>query len=144
MPKNIIDIEESERKEILYKANIERAFVATIMQALDYYIDNMIKFCKDNDIRIDSFEKSQLKLIKSAIRNITTDYKSLEQDKSESFKNYSKIIAVTIQELFSRTDGDLMSMYKFYNYIKLFPIKHASIDITAEIEKDAFSVLFNK
>lgn len=133
-----------DREAILYKANIERAFVATIMQALSYYVDNMLQFCKDNDLRIDSFEKSQLKLIKKAINNITTDYKSLEQSKSDAFKVYSKIIAVTVQELFSRTDGDLMAMYKFFNYIKIFPVKHKCIDVTSEAEIDAFSVLLNK
>lgn len=133
-----------EREAILYKANIERAFVATIMQALSYYVDNMLQFCKDNDLRVDSFEKSQLKLIKKAINNITTDYKSLEQSKSDAFKVYSKIIAVTVQELFSRTDGDLMAMYKFFNYIKIFPVKHKCIDVTSEAEIDAFSVLLNK
>ena len=133
-----------EREAILYKANIERAFVATIMQALSYYVDNMLQFCKDNDLRVDSFEKSQLKLIKKAINNITTDYKSLEQSKSDAFKVYSKIIAVTVQELFSRTDGDLMAMYKFFNYIKIFPVKHKCIDVTSETEIDAFSVLLNK
>ena len=133
-----------DREAILYKANIERAFVATIMQALSYYVDNMLQFCKDNDLRIDSFEKSQLKLIKKAINNITIDYKSLEQSKSDSFKVYSKIIAVTVQELFSRTDGDLMAMYKFFNYIKIFPVKHKCIDVTSEAEIDAFSVLLNK
>ena len=46
-----------DREAILYKANIERAFVATIMQALSYYVDNMLQFCKDNDLRVDSFEK---------------------------------------------------------------------------------------
>lgn len=133
-----------DREAILYKANIERAFVATIMQALSYYVDNMLKFCKDNDLRVDNFEKSQLKLIKKAINNITTDYKSLEQSKSDAFKVYSKIIAVTVQELFSRTDGDLMAMYKFFNYIKIFPVKHKCIDVTSEAEIDAFSVLLNK
>lgn len=133
-----------EREAILYKANIERAFVATIMQALSYYVDNMLQFCKDNDLRVDSFEKSQLKLIKKAINNITTDYKSLEQSKSDAFKVYSKIIAVTVQELFSRTDGDLMAMYKFFNYIKIFPVKHKCIDVTSEAEINAFSVLLNK
>lgn len=133
-----------DREAILYKANIERAFVATIMQALSYYVDNMLQFCKDNDLRVDSFEKSQLKLIKKAINNITTDYKSLEQSKSDAFKVYSKIIAVTVQELFSRTDGDLMAMYKFFNYIKIFPVKHKCIDVTSEAEIDAFSVLLNK
>lgn len=133
-----------EREAILYKANIERAFVATIMQALSYYVDNMLQFCKDNDLRVDSFEKSQLKLIKKTINNITTDYKSLEQSKSDAFKVYSKIIAVTVQELFSRTDGDLMAMYKFFNYIKIFPVKHKCIDVTADAETDAFSVLLNK
>ena len=59
-------------------------------------------------------------------------------------KIYSKILAVTLQELFSRTDGDLMGMYKFYNYIKIFPVKHNCIDVTAEAEKDAFDVVFNK
>lgn len=133
-----------DREAILYKANIERAFVATIMQALSYYVDNMLQFCKDNDLRVDNFEKSQLKLIKKAINNITTDYKSLEQSKSNAFKVYSKIIAVTVQELFSRTDGDLMAMYKFFNYIKIFPVKHKCIDVTSEAEIDAFSVLLNK
>ena len=133
-----------DREAILYKANIERAFVATIMQALSYYVDNMLQFCKDNDLRVDNFEKSQLKLIKKAINNITIDYKSLEQSKSDSFKVYSKIIAVTVQELFSRTDGDLMAMYKFFNYIKIFPVKHKCIDVTSEAEIDAFSVLLNK
>ena len=133
-----------DREAILYKANIERAFVATIMQALSYYVDNMLQFCKDNDLRVDSFEKSQLKLIKKAINNITIDYKSLEQSKSDAFKVYSKIIAVTVQELFSRTDGDLMAMYKFFNYIKIFPVKHKCIDVTSEAEIDAFSVLLNK
>ena len=133
-----------DREAILYKANIERAFVATIMQALSYYVDNMLQFCKDNDLRVDNFEKSQLKLIKKAINNITIDYKSLEESKSDAFKVYSKIIAVTVQELFSRTDGDLMAMYKFFNYIKIFPVKHKCIDVTSEAEIDAFNVLLNK
>ena len=133
-----------EKELILYKAKIERVFVATVMQSLNYYIDNMIKYCNEKDTMIDNFERSQLKLIQKAIKNITIDYRSLEKKKSDSFKIYSKILAVTLQELFSRTDGDLMGMYKFYNYIKIFPIKHKCIDVTTEAEKDAFDVVFNK
>ena len=60
-----------EKELILYKAKIERVFVATVMQSLNYYIDNMIEYCNENNIMIDNFERSQLKLIQKAIKNIT-------------------------------------------------------------------------
>lgn len=134
----------AKEEEIIHRAKIERVFVNTVMQALTYYIDNMIEYCDKNNIRIDSFEKSQINVLRKAIKNITIDYRSLEKSKSNSFKQYAKILAVTMQELFSRTDGDLMAMYKFYNYIKIFPVKHKDIDVSAELEQDAFGPLFNK
>ena len=66
---------------ILHKAKIERVFVATVMQSLNYYIDNMIEYCNENNIIIDNFERSQLKLIQKAIKNITIDYRSIEKKK---------------------------------------------------------------
>lgn len=131
------------KEEIMHKATIERAFVATIMQALSYYIDNMLDYCNKQGIKVDSFEKSQLNIMKKAIANITIDYRQLNKGRGQAFKDYSKILAVTVQELFSRTDGDYMRMYKFYNYIKAFPTQQHEIEVPVEIEKDAFSVLFN-
>lgn len=130
-------------EEIVHKANIERAFVATVMQALGYYIDNMLAYCKENNLRVDSFEKNQLNIMKKAINNITIEYKQLNKGRGQAFKDYSKILAVTVQELFSRVDGDYMRMYKFYNYIKAFPNQRHEIEVPAEIEQEAFSVLFN-
>ena len=131
-------------KEIIHKANIDRAFVVTVMQALGYYIDNMLAYCKENNLKVDSFEKSQLNIMKKAINNITIDYRQLNKGRGQAFKDYSKILAVTVQELFSRTDGDYMTMFKFYNYIKAFPTKQHEIEVPIEIEQNAFSVLFNK
>ena len=129
-------------EEIVHKANIERAFVATVMQALEYYIDNMLDYCTKNNIRVDSFEKSQLNIMKKAINNITIGYKQLNKGRGQVFKDYSKIIAITIQELFSRVDGDWMKMFKFYNYIKAFPVQNRIIEVSYEQEQDAFKVLF--
>lgn len=132
-----------EKELIMQKANIERAFVATVMEALVYYIDNMIDYCNKNSIRIDSFEKSQLYIMKKAAKNITIEYKTLPMPKSKAFKDFSKCIAVTLQELFSKTDGDSLKMYQFYNYIKAFPTKRREIEVHAEIERDAFDFVFN-
>lgn len=132
------------KEEIIHKANAERAFVAAVMQALDSYIANMINNCKKVGLDIKPFERSQLNIMQKAIRNITIDYRQLNNGRGQVFKDYAKILAVTIQELFSRTDGDFMRMYKFYNYIKAFPTQQRDIEVSAEIEQDAFSVLFNK
>lgn len=131
-------------EEIIHKANVERAFVATVMQALDNYITNMINNCKKVGVGIEPFERSQLNIMQKAIRNITIDYRQLNNGRGQVFKDYAKILAVTVQELFSRTDGDFMRMYKFYNYIKAFPTQQHDIEVSAEIEQDAFNVLFNK
>lgn len=45
------------KEEIIHKANIERTFIATVMQALGYYIDNMLAYCKENNLKVYSFEK---------------------------------------------------------------------------------------
>lgn len=132
------------KEEIIHKANVERAFVATVMQALDSYIANIINNCKKVGLGIEPFERSQLNIMQKAIRNITIDYRQLNNGRGQAFKDYAKILAVTVQELFSRTDGDFMRMYKFYNYIKAFPTQQHEIEVPAEIEQDAFSVLFNK
>lgn len=132
-----------DKEEILKKANVQRAFVATIMQALNYYIDDMVNYCKDNKIAITPYEKNQINIMRKAIKSITIDYRTLSKNKGKAFINYSKIVAVTIQELFSRTDNDYMTMYKFYNYIKAFPNQNHYIDVPYELEKDAFSVIFN-
>lgn len=132
------------KEEIIHKANIERAFVATVMQALDSYITNMVDNCKKVGLGIEPFERSQLNIMQKAIRNITIDYRQMNKGRGQAFKDYAKILAVTVQELFSRTDGDFMRMYKFYNYIKAFPNQRHEIEVPAEIEQDAFSVLFNK
>lgn len=134
---------EEKYKHIVQSANVERAFVATVMHALDYYIDNMKANCKRNNLKIESFEANQLMIIQKAIRNITIDYRTLDKSKSKAFKDYAKIMAVTIQELFSRTDGDYMTMYKFYNYIKAFKNQNHFIEVPAEVEQDAFKVIWN-
>lgn len=134
---------EEEHKHIVQSANVERAFVATVMHALDYYIDNMKANCKKNNLKIESFEANQLMIMQKAIRNITIDYRTLATSKSKAFKDYAKIMAVTIQELFSRTDGDYMTMYKFYNYIKAFKNQNHFIEVPAEVEQDAFKVIWN-
>lgn len=134
---------EEEYKNIVQSANVERAFVATVMHALDYYIDNMKANCKRNNLKIEPFEANQLMIIQKAIRNITIDYRTLDKSKSKAFKDYAKIMAVTIQELFSRTDGDYMTMYKFYNYIKAFKNQNHFIEVPAEVEQDAFKVIWN-
>ena len=132
-----------EYKNIVQAANVERAFVATVMQALDYYIDNMKANCKRNNLKIEPFEANQLTVMQKAIRNITIDYRTLDKSKSKAFKDYAKIMTVTIQELFSRTDGDYMTMYKFYNYIKAFKNQNHFIEVPAEVEQDAFKVIWN-
>lgn len=134
---------EEEYKHIVQSANVERAFVATVMHALDYYIDNMKANCKKNGLKIEPFEANQLTVMQKAIRNITIDYRTLVTSKSKAFKDYAKIMAVTIQELFSRTDGDYMTMYKFYNYIKAFKNQNHFIEVPAEVEQDAFKVIWN-
>lgn len=134
---------EEEYKHIVQSANVERAFVATVMHALDYYINNMKANCKKNGLKIEPFEANQLTVMQKAIRNITIDYRTLATSKSKVFKDYAKIMAVTIQELFSRTDGDYMTMYKFYNYIKAFKNQNHFIEVPAEVEQDAFKVIWN-
>lgn len=134
---------EDKDKNPLYIANIQRAFVATVMQALSYHIQDMLEYCKKNNIRVDNFEYNQLKIMDKALRNITSDYKVLRKDKANAFKQYSKIMAVVIKQLFSKTDSNYMTMFKFYNYVKTFPTALKEIEPTASEEQDAFSVIFN-
>ena len=76
-------------EEIVNKANVERAFVVTVMQALEYYIDNMLAYCKENNLRVDSFERSQLNIMKKAINYITIEYRQLNNGRGQAFKDYS-------------------------------------------------------
>ena len=131
-----------EQKQLIHTANIQRVFVCTVMQALHIYITNMVDYCKANNITISSFEKTQLNIIDRAIRNITIDYRQLNNGRGEAFKRYANILAVTVQELFSRTDGDYMTMFKFYNYVKTFPTTRKEIEVPANKEAEAFAVIF--
>lgn len=134
---------EEEYKKLVRAANVERTFVAIVMQTLDYYIDNMKANCKKNGFKIEPFEANQLMIMQKVIRHITIDYRTLATPKAKAFKDYAKIMAVTIQELFSRTDGDYMTMYKFYNYIKAFKTQNHFIEVPAEVEQDAFRVVLD-
>lgn len=133
---------EEELKTIINKANVQRAFVATVARAFACMIDDMVKYCKDNDLQIPMTERRQLSNIKKSITIFTSDYVLLNKDKSDSFKTYSKIMAVVIQQLFSKTDSSYMTMFKFYNYVKTFPTTCKSIEVTSEQERDVFSVIF--
>lgn len=130
-------------KKLIHTANIQRAFVATFMQALQNEINYMIKFCQDNGIRIESFERRQLINIIKSIQYIVVDYKCLKAEKAENFKRYGKIMSLVVRQLFSKTDGDYMTMFKFYNYVKTFPTTCKEIEPTASEEQDAFSIIFN-
>lgn len=131
-----------EQKQLLYIANIQRAFVATVARAFASMIDDMIDYCKIHDIGIPLTERRQLINIKKAITIVTSDYISLDKDKADAFKQYSKIMAVVIQQLFSKTDGDYMTMFKFYNYVKTFPTTRKEIEVNSSKEADAFAVVF--
>lgn len=135
---------EDKDKNLLYIANIQRAFVCTVARALLVLIEQMINYCNKYDIKIDAFERSQLNIIQKGIKNITSDYLCfIDQSKSRAFKRYTKIMALVIRQLFSKTDGDYMTMFKFYNYVKTFPTTLKEIEPTASEEQDAFSVIFN-
>ena len=131
-----------EQKQILHTANIQRAFVMTVAKALHFMIADMIEYCKKNNIKITSWEKFQLAQLNKNIAILTSDYSSLGKDKFEAFKTYSRIMAVTIQELFSKTDSDYMTMFKFYNYVKTFPTTCKEIEVPANKEANAFAVIF--
>lgn len=134
---------ETEQK-LIYTANIQRAFVCTVARALLVLIEQMINYCNKYCIKIDAFERSQLNIIQKGIKNITSDYISFsDRSKTLSFKRYTKIMALVIRQLFSKTDGDYMTMFKFYNYVKTFPTTCKEIKPTASEEQDAFSVIFN-
>lgn len=132
-----------EQKQIIHVANIQRAFVATVARTFVSMIDDMIDYCKIHNIVIPFIERRQLINIKKAITVITADYISLDKDKANAFKQYSKIVAVVIQQLFSKTDGDYMTMFKFYNYVKTFPTTRKEIEVSSSKEADAFAVVFN-
>lgn len=131
-----------EQKQLIHTANIQRAFVATVARAFASMIDDMIDYCKVHNIVIPLTERRQLINIKNAITIITSDYIALDKDKADAFKQYSKIMAVVIQQLFSKTDGDYMTMFKFYNYVKTFPTTRKEIEVSSSKEADAFSVIF--
>lgn len=131
-----------EQKQLIHTANIQRAFVATVARAFASMIDDMIDYCKVHNIGIPLTERRQLINIEKAITIVTSDYISLDKDKADAFKRYSKIMAVVIQQLFSKTDGDYMTMFKFYNYVKTFPTTRKEIEVSSSKEAEAFSVVF--
>lgn len=133
---------ENKDKELIRTANIQRAFVMTVAKALHFMIADMIEYCKKNSIVISNWEKQQLNYLNKTINILTSDYSSLGKDKFEAFKIYSRIMAVTIQELFSKTDSDYMTMFKFYNYVKAFPTTCKEIEVPSNKEAEAFSVVF--
>lgn len=130
------------QKQVIHTANIQRAFVATVARAFVSMIDDMIDYCKVHNIIIPLTERRQLINIKKAVTIVTSDYIALDKDKADTFKQYSKIMAVVIQQLFSKTDGDYMTMFKFYNYVKTFPTTRKEIEVPTNKEADAFAVIF--
>lgn len=131
-----------EQKQLIRTANIQRAFVATVARAFANMIDDMIDYCKVHSIGIPLTERRQLINIKKAVTIITSDYVALNKDKADAFKQYSKIMAVVIQQLFSKTDGNYMTIFKFYNYVKTFPTTCKAIEVPSSKEADAFAVIF--
>lgn len=131
-----------EQKQLLHTANVQRAFVMTVAKALRFMVADMVEYCKKNGIKISGWEKQQLTYLDKTIAILTNDYMNLGRDKFEAFKAYSRIMAVTIQELFSKTDGDYMTMFKFYNYVKTFPTTCKEIEVDINKEADAFAVIF--
>ena len=105
-------------------------------------IDDMIDYCKVHSIGIPPIERRQLINIKKAVTIITSDYVALDKDKADAFKQYSKVMAVVIQQLFSKTDGNYMTIFKFYNYVKTFPTTCKAIEVPSSKEADAFAVIF--
>ena len=131
-----------EQKQLIHTANIQRAFVATVARAFANMIDDMIDYCKVHNIGILPIERRQLINIKKAVSIITSDYVALDKDKADAFKQYSKVMAVVIQQLFSKTDGNYMTIFKFYNYVKTFPTTCKEIEVSSSKEADAFAVIF--
>ena len=131
-----------EQKQLIHTANIQRAFVATVARAFANMIDDMIDYCKVHSIGIPPIERRQLINIKKAVTIITSDYVALDKDKADAFKQYSKVMAVVIQQLFSKTDGNYMTIFKFYNYVKTFPTTCKEIEVSSSKEADAFAVIF--
>lgn len=131
-----------EQKQLIHTANIQRAFVATVARAFANMIDDMIDYCKVHNIGIPPIERRQLINIKKAVTIITSDYVALDKDKADAFKQYSKVMAVVIQQLFSKTDGNYMTIFKFYNYVKTFPTTCKEIEVSSSKEADAFAVIF--
>lgn len=131
-----------EQKQLIHTANIQRAFVATVARAFANMIDDMIDYCKVHNIGILPIERRQLINIKKAVTIITSDYVALDKDKADAFKQYSKVMAVVIQQLFSKTDGNYMTIFKFYNYVKTFPTTCKEIEVSSSKEADAFAVIF--
>lgn len=131
-----------EQKQLIHTANIQRAFVMTVAKALQFMVADMVEYCKKNNIKIANWEKFQLAQLNKNVSILTNDYSNLGKDKFEAFKTYSHIMSVVIQQLFSKTDGDYMTMFKFYNYVKTFPTTRKEIEVPANKEADAFAVIF--
>jgi len=102
----------------------------------------MIKYCDDNDIRIDPFERKQWNMLIKSSKYLDTLVLSQNREGINRFRRNVKMIGMLIRLTLARVDDDDMKLYQWYNYIKNFPTDLPEVQPTAEEESEAFKHIF--
>lgn len=126
----------------LRRANYIGTFNNMLAYILKNNIDNMFKELKADGIKMDDSEKICWTHLNNALKPITGYRFNFDNNKRKQYEHYCKLVSIVIKELLAKTENDDMLLYKFYNYIKLFPSKLPEFEVSASEEVDAFSHLF--
>lgn len=126
----------------LRRANYIGIFNNMLAYILKNNIDNMVKELKANGIKMKDSERICWSRINNSLKPILNDRFNFNNEKRKNYEYYCKLISVVIKELIAKTEGDSMLLYKFYNYIKLFPSKFPEFEVSSDEEIDAFGRIF--
>ncbi len=102
----------------------------------------MLNYCDERNIRIDSFERKQWNMLIKSARALDSMIFNQDKQRRIIYRRNIKMFSVFMRLVLARVDDDDMKLYKWYNYIKSFPADLPEIQPTGEEEAEAFKHIF--
>lgn len=127
------------KEQMMREAKIFSDMCVLMATVVKYNVEQMFEMCSNYGIRIGSAEKHAWNTMLNGLTRIHSLAYTLDAHKLEIYKRNARELNVVLKELISRTDNDDMQLYKFYNYIKLFPCVLKEVEVKHEEESKAFA-----
>lgn len=131
-----------EREKEVHIANKQGDMCIHLASVVCDIAKQMLKYCDDHNIKIDSFEQKQWTMLIKSSSYLDSLVLTQGKEDIERYKRNVKMIGLLIRLILARVDDDDMKLYKWYNYIKTFPTDLPEVQPTGKEEAEAFKHLF--